>query len=42
MSKPGKLLSSEKLTGPSNETDQQPCSSKLRESEHSEANNEDV
>ena len=35
MSKPGKLLFSEKRMGPSNEIDQQPCSSKLRESEHS-------
>ena len=41
IAKPGELLSSEKFTGPSNEADQQPCSSKLRGSEHSQVNNED-
>ena len=40
--KPGELLSSEKLTGTSNEVDQQPCSSKSSGSKHSEVNNEDV
>ena len=42
LAKPGELLSSEKLTGPSNEVDQQPCSSKSSGSKHSEVNNEDV
>ena len=42
LAKPGELLSSEKFTGPSNEVDQQPCSSKSSGSKHSEVNNEDV
>ena len=41
VAKPGELLYSEKYTGPSNETDQQPCGSKSSGSEHSEVNKED-
>ena len=40
--KPGELLSSGKFSGPSNETDKQPYSSKSRGSEHSQVSNEDV
>ena len=40
--KPGELLSSEKFSGPSNETDKQPYSSKSRGNEHSQVSNEDV
>ena len=42
LAKPGELLYSEKFTGPSNKTNQQPCSSKSSGSKHSEVNNENV
>ena len=41
LAKPGELLYSEKFTGPSNKTNQQPCS-KSSGSKHSEVNNENV